>query len=254
MDAMSQQIRYRRVLLKISGEALMGDRRFGLDTKTVDRIAGDVKDVHDLGVQISLVIGGGNIFRGVEAATQGLERGTADYMGMLATVINALAVQGALERIGVQTRVQSAIPMSTVCEPYIRRRAIRHMEKGRVVIFAAGTGSPYFTTDTAAALRAVEVGCDALLKGTQVDGVYSADPHKVADAVRYDRLSYKDVLARDLNVMDASAISLSRENGIPILVFSLHNSGAFADVVAGRGRYTMITDAEEGQSGGELRH
>jgi uridylate kinase len=254
MDAMSQQIRYRRVLLKISGEALMGDRRFGLDTKTVDRIAGDVKDVHDLGVQISLVIGGGNIFRGVEAATQGLERGTADYMGMLATVINALAVQGALERIGVQTRVQSAIPMATVCEPYIRRRAIRHMEKGRVVIFAAGTGSPYFTTDTAAALRAVEVGCDALLKGTQVDGVYSADPHKVADAVRYDRLSYKDVLARDLNVMDASAISLSRENGIPILVFSLHNSGAFADVVAGRGRYTMITDAEEGQSGGELRH
>jgi uridylate kinase len=200
------------------------------------------------------VVGGGNIFRGVEAATQGLERGTADYMGMLATVINALAVQGALERIGVQTRVQSAIPMSTVCEPYIRRRAIRHMEKGRVVIFAAGTGSPYFTTDTAAALRAVEVGCDALLKGTQVDGVYSADPHKVADAVRYDRLSYKDVLARDLNVMDASAISLSRENGIPILVFSLHNSGAFADVVAGRGRYTMITDAEEGQSGGELRH
>jgi uridylate kinase len=254
MDAMGQRLKYRRVLLKISGEALMGDRRFGLDTKTVDRIAADVKAVHDLGVQISLVIGGGNIFRGVEVAAQGLERGTADYMGMLATVINALAMQGALERIGVHTRVQSAIPMSTVCEPYIRRRAIRHMEKGRVVIFAAGTGSPYFTTDTAAALRAVEVGCDALLKGTQVDGVYSADPHKVADAVRYDRLSYKDVLARDLNVMDASAISLSRENGIPILVFSLHNSGAFADVIAGRGRYTVITDAEEGQAGGELRH
>ena len=202
----------------------------------------------ELGVEICLVIGGGNIFRGVEASAKGLERGTADYMGMLATVINALAVQGALERIGVQTRVQSAIPMSTVCEPYIRRRAVRHMEKGRVVIFAAGTGSPYFTTDTAAALRAVEMGCDALLKGTQVDGVYSADPLKVPDAERYDRLTYLDVLARDLKVMDASAISLARENNIPILVFSLHNSGAFADVVAGKGKFTII--AEEAQSCG----
>jgi uridylate kinase len=211
----------------------------------ISQIAGEVQSVLALGVEVSLVIGGGNIFRGVEAASQGLERGTADYMGMLATVINALAVQGALERIGVHTRVQSAIPMSTVCEPYIRRRAIRHMEKGRVVIFAAGTGSPYFTTDTAAALRAVEMGCDALFKGTQVDGVYSADPLKVKDAVRYEGLTYRDVLAQDLKVMDASAISLCRENGIPILVFSIHNSGAFADVVTGKGRFTIIAGEKE---------
>ncbi len=245
---MPQRIKYRRILLKLSGEALMGKNEFGLDVDTLERIASEVKTVAELGVEICLVIGGGNIFRGVEASAKGLERGTADYMGMLATVINALAVQGALERIGVHTRVQSAIPMSTVCEPYIRRRAVRHMEKGRVVIFAAGTGSPYFTTDTAAALRAVEMGCDALLKGTQVDGVYSADPLKVPDAKRYDRLSYMDVLARDLKVMDASAISLSRENNIPILVFSLHNSGAFADVVAGKGKFTII--AEEAQTNG----
>ncbi|MBT5458507.1 MAG: UMP kinase [Rhodospirillaceae bacterium] len=231
---------HRRILLKLSGEALMGEREFGLDTNVINRIVDEIKGVLSLGVQVSLVIGGGNIFRGVEAASQGLERGTADYMGMLATVINALAVQGLLERNGVHTRVQSAIPMSTVCEPYIRRRAIRHMEKGRVVIFAAGTGSPYFTTDTAAALRAVEMGCDALFKGTQVDGVYSADPHKVSDAVRYDSLTYHDVLAQDLKVMDASAISLCRENGIPILVFSLHNSGEFAKVVKGEGRFTII--------------
>jgi uridylate kinase len=242
MDASGDKIRYNRILLKLSGEALMGDGEFGLNTGTVTRIASEVKAVHDLGVEISLVIGGGNIFRGVKAASQGLERGTADYMGMLATVINALALQGALERIGVQTRVQSAIPMATVCEPYIRRRAVRHMEKGRVVIFAAGTGSPYFTTDTAAALRAVEMDCDALIKGTQVDGVYSADPHKVPDAERYDVLTYHDVLSRDLKVMDASAISLSRENGIPILVFSLHNSGEFAKVVCGNGRFTMIRE------------
>lgn len=245
---MPQRIKYRRILLKLSGEALMGKNEFGLDVNTLERIASEVKTVHELGVEICLVIGGGNIFRGVEASAKGLERGTADYMGMLATVINALAVQGALERIGVHTRVQSAIPMSTVCEPYIRRRAVRHMEKGRVVIFAAGTGSPYFTTDTAAALRAVEMGCDALLKGTQVDGVYSADPLKVPDAERYDRLTYLEVLARDLKVMDASAISLSRENNIPILVFSLHNSGAFADVVAGKGKFTII--AEEAQTSG----
>jgi uridylate kinase len=242
MDAGGDKIQYNRILLKLSGEALMGDGEFGLDTGTVTRIASEVKAVHDLGVQISLVIGGGNIFRGVQAASQGLERGTADYMGMLATVINALALQGALERIGIQTRVQSAIPMATVCEPYIRRRAVRHMEKGRVVIFAAGTGSPYFTTDTAAALRAVEMDCDALIKGTQVDGVYSADPHKVPDAERYDVLTYHDVLSRDLKVMDASAISLSRENGIPILVFSLHNSGEFAKVVSGKGRFTIIRE------------
>ena len=240
MDAVSEDIKYRRILLKLSGEALMGEREFGLETDTVSRIAGEVKSVLELGCEVCLVIGGGNIFRGIEAASQGLERGTADYMGMLGTVINALAVQGALEHIGVHTRVQSAIPMSTVCEPYIRRRASRHMEKGRVVIFAAGTGSPYFTTDTAAALRAVEMDCDALFKGTQVDGVYSADPHKVPDAVRYESLTYHEVLAQDLGVMDASAISLSRENEIPILVFSLHNTGEFANVVKGQGRFTVI--------------
>ncbi len=226
----------------------MGDLSFGLESDALERIANEVKGVCEIGVQICLVIGAGNIFRGVEASAKGLDRVTADYMGMLATVFNALAVQGTLERIGVQTRVQSSIPMSTICEPYIRRRAIRHMEKGRVVIFAAGTGSPYFTTDTAAALRAVEMSCDALFKGTQVDGVYSADPHLVPDAERYDRLSYRDVLSRDLKVMDASAITLSRENNIPILVFSLHNQGALADVVAGRGAFTIIN--KEGAENG----
>lgn len=244
MDNTTGEVAYRRVLLKLSGEGLMGDQEFGLDTATIDRMAAEIKAVLGLGVQLSLVIGGGNIFRGVEAASHGLERGTADYMGMLATVINALAVQGILESEGIHTRVLSAIPMSTVCEPYIRRRAIRHMEKGRVVIFAAGTGSPYFTTDTAAALRAVEMGCDALLKGTQVDGVYSADPHKVKDAKRYDRLTYHQVLAQDLRVMDASAIALCRENKIPILVFSLHNPGEFANVVSGKGRFTVIEGEE----------
>src|SRR5215470_15104844 len=231
---------YRRVLLKISGEALMGPQEFGLDQDTVARIARDVQDVNNMGVEVCLVIGGGNIFRGMTGATQGMQRAAADYMGMLATVMNALAMQNALEQIDVSTRVQSAITMTAVCEPYIRRRALRHMEKGRVVIFAAGTGNPFFTTDTAAALRASEMGCDVLLKGTKVDGVYSADPHKVKDAVRYDRLSYLDVLSRDLQVMDASAISLTRENRIPILVFSLHNAGAFADAVLGRGKYTLI--------------
>ena len=241
-DAAPTDVKYRRVLLKISGEALMGSEAYGLDITTVERIAAEVKSVVELGVEVSLVIGAGNIFRGISGAAAGLERGTADYMGMLATVINALALQGALERIGVHTRVQSAIPMHTVCEPYIRRRAARHMEKGRVVIFAAGTGSPFFTTDTAAALRAVEMGCDALLKGTQVDGVYSADPHRVPDAERYDRLSYLDVLSKDLKVMDASAISLARENNIPILVFSIHNPGAFKDVVTENGKFTIITE------------
>ena len=187
---------------------------------------------------------GGNIFRGISGASVGMERASADYMGMLATVINALAMQNALESVGVHTRVQSAIPMSTVCEPYIRRRAIRHMEKGRVVIFGAGTGNPFFTTDTAAALRASEMGCDALLKGTKVDGVYSSDPVKNPKAKRYERLTYLDVLSRDLQVMDASAISLARENRIPILVFSIQNSGGFAQVIQGTGRCTIITDKE----------
>ncbi len=241
---MPREAKYRRILLKLSGEGLMGDREFGLDSATVDRIAEDVRGVHDLGVEICLVIGGGNIFRGVSAAAASIERTSADYMGMLATVINALAVQGMLESKGVQTRVQSAIPMATVCEPYIRRRAIRHMEKGRVVIFAAGTGNPFFTTDTAAALRAVEMGCDALLKGTQVDGVYNADPNKVKDAQRFDKLSYQEVLARDLRVMDTSAIALARENKVPILVFSLHNPGGLAEVVRGTGTFTIIGEGD----------
>jgi uridylate kinase len=231
---------YHRVLLKLSGEALMGEQDYGLDPTKLDIIAEEVRSVTELGVQVCIVIGGGNIFRGISGAAKGVERGTADYMGMLATVMNALALQGALENIGVTTRVQSAIPMHTVCEPYIRRRADRHMGKGRVVIFAAGTGNPYFTTDTAAALRAVEMSCDAMFKGTQVDGVYSADPKTDKEAVRYDRLSYTEVLARDLRVMDASAIALARENSIPILVFSLHNPGAFADVVGGKGTFTII--------------
>ncbi len=220
----------------------MGEGAYGVDPVTANRIANEIKSVTDLGAEVCLVIGGGNIFRGISGAAAGLERGTADYMGMLATVMNALAMQGALEDVGVPTRVQSAIPMSTICEPFIRRRAIRHMEKGRVVIFAAGTGNPYFTTDTAAALRATEMNCDAIFKGTQVDGVYSADPHKVADAERYDSLSYLEVLSRDLRVMDASAISLARENNIPILVFSIHNPNAFAAVVQGEGTFTIISD------------
>jgi uridylate kinase len=236
--------RYRRVLLKISGEALMGGREFGLDPGTVDRVAGEIHAVTELGVEVCLVIGGGNIFRGVSGAATGMERATADYMGMLATVINSLSMQSALEKRGVQTRVQSAIPMSTVCEPYIRRRAVRHMEKGRVVIFAAGTGNPFFTTDTAAALRASEMGCDALFKGTKVNGVYSADPKKFDGVERFERLSYLDVLSRDLRVMDASAISLARENRIPILIFSIHTAGAFAEVMAGRGEFTIITEED----------
>ncbi|MDZ5647802.1 MULTISPECIES: UMP kinase [unclassified Nitrospirillum] len=236
--------RYQRVLLKISGEALMGDREFGLDQKVVNRVADEVKTVIAMGVQVCLVIGGGNIFRGVSGAASGMERATADNMGMLATVMNALAMQSALERIGVPTRVQSAIPMASVCEPFIRRRAVRHMEKGRVVIFAAGTGNPFFTTDTAAALRASEMGCEALLKGTKVDGVYTADPKKDPTAERLSSLSYLHVLSNDLQVMDATAISLARENNIPILVFSIHEEGAFAEVMDGRGHFTIITEEE----------
>ena len=235
---------YRRVLLKISGEALMGDRQYGIDPDTVDRIAREVAQVIGLGAQVCLVVGGGNIFRGMAGAANGMERTTADYMGMLATVMNALALQSACEANGLHTRVQSAIPMATVCEPYIRRRAVRHMEKGRVVIFAAGSGNPFFTTDTTAALRASEMDCDALLKGTQVDGVYDADPEKVPDAKRFERLTYLQVLSNDLKVMDHSAISLARENGIPILVFSIHKPGAFAEVITGRGRSTIITEEE----------
>lgn len=234
---------YRRVLLKVSGEALMGSGAFGIDIATVDRIAADVRDATLAGTQVCMVIGGGNIFRGVSAAAKGIDRAQADYMGMLATVMNALAMQAALERAGVESRVQSAIPMAAVCEPYIRRRAERHLEKGRVVIFAAGTGNPFFTTDTAAALRAAEMKCDALLKGTKVDGVYSADPVKVKDALRYDSLSYHDVLTRELKVMDASAVSLARENKIPIIVFSIHDRGALAAVLKDEGRATVIKES-----------
>jgi uridylate kinase len=239
---MSPTPTYKRVLLKVSGEALMGRRDYGLETETIIRIASDVAAVVAMGVQVCLVIGGGNIFRGVSAAAHGMDRAQADYMGMIATVMNALAMQNALEKRGVPTRVQSAIPMASVCEPYIRRRAERHMEKGRVVIFAAGTGNPFFTTDTAAALRAAEMGCDALLKGTQVDGVYTADPRKHPDAERFERLGYLDVLARDLAVMDASAISLARENRLPIIVFNINAPGAFAQVMRGEGRFTTIVE------------
>ncbi len=243
---------YPRVMLKISGEALVGEGSFGIDALVLKRIAGEIKAVRELGVAIGVVVGGGNIFRGLSGTESGMERATADYMGMLATVINSLALQSTLEAIDVETRVLSALPISAVCEPYTRRRAIRHLQKGRVVLFAAGTGNPFFTTDTAAALRASEMGCDALLKATKVDGVYSADPLRVADAVRYDRLSYLQVLSRDLRVMDASAISLARENEIPILVFSIHNPGAFAEVVTGRGEYTLISKEDEpkGQASG----
>lgn len=233
---------YKRVLLKVSGEALMGDQQYGIDVATVDRIAAEVKQATEIGCEICLVIGGGNIFRGLSGAANGMERASADYMGMLATVMNALAMQNSLERLGVQARVQSAIPMASVAEPYIRRRAVRHMEKGRVVIFAAGTGNPFFTTDTAAALRATEMGCDALMKGTQVDGVYTADPHKVKDATRYEKLTYMDVLTQDLKVMDASAISLARENNIPIIVFSIEDDGSFVNVLTGAGLCTIISD------------
>ena len=242
---MGTPTKFKRVLLKLSGEALMGDQGFGLDSDTVDRIAEEIKAVHENGVQVCLVIGAGNIFRGVSLAAANIERTTGDYMGMLATVLNALAMQSMLESKGVSTRVMSAIPMASVCEPYIRRRAVRHMEKGRVVIFAAGTGNPFFTTDTAAALRAVEMNCNAILKGTQVDGVYSADPKKDANATRYDNLTYQDVLTRNLRVMDTAAIALARENAVPILVFSIHNPGAFAKVVAGLGTFTTISDNKD---------
>jgi uridylate kinase len=248
-ETLERPSRFRRVLLKMSGEALMGEGQFGHDPLVLSRIAGEVRSVHAHGIEQCLVIGGGNIVRGdTVAAHQGIERANADYMGMLATVINALAVQSVLEQLDLQTRVLSAIPMAAVCEPYIRRRAIRHMEKGRVVICAACTGNPFFTTDTAAALRAAELRCDALLKGTKVDGVYSADPMKDPGAVRYDRLTYHDVLARDLKVMDASAIALARDSAIPIVVFSLSRPGGLLDVLRGEGPHTMISgDAPHAQ-------
>jgi uridylate kinase len=241
---MTTSPKYKRILLKLSGEALMGDNSYGIDPAVIDRIAADISAARDMGVEICLVVGGGNIFRGLSAAASGFDRASADYMGMLATVMNALAVQNGLEKQGIFTRVLSAIPMSSVCEPYIRRRAIRHMEKGRVVIFAAGTGNPFFTTDTAAALRAAEMSCDALLKGTQVDGVYTADPKKDKTAERYEALSFMDVLRQDLQVMDASAVSLCRENKIPILVFSIQNPGELSRVLDGSGTFTIVGEKD----------
>ena len=232
---------YRRVMLKISGEALMGDQGFGLHPPTVDRIAHEVKSVHDLGVQICMVIGGGNIFRGLQGSAQGMERTTADYMGMLATVMNALAVQSALEGLGIHTRVISAITMNEVAEPYIRRRAVRHLEKKRVCIFAAGTGNPYFTTDTAATLRANEMSCEAIFMGKNgVDGVYDKDPKTNPDAKRYDVVTYDEVLQKNLKVMDASAIALARDNNLPLIVFPLDTPGGFKEILGGRGTFTRV--------------
>jgi uridylate kinase len=239
-SALAPQSRYRRVLLKVSGEALMGSGAYGIDLEACGRIAQEIAAAVDRGVEMCLVFGGGNIFRGLQGAAKGMERASADYMGMLATVMNALAMQNALEGLGRETRVLSAIPMMTICEPYIRRRAIRHMEKGRVVIFAAGTGNPFFTTDTAAALRAAEMGCSALFKGTQVDGVYTADPKLDPEATRFEQLDYQEVLARNLRVMDASAVALMRDNDIPIVVFSIRTRGRLAEVLEGRGLSTVI--------------
>jgi len=230
----------KRVLLKLSGEVLMGDQQFGIDPATVASLAREVKAAKDSGLAICLVIGGGNIFRGMAGAAAGMDRAQADYMGMLATVMNALAMQNALEQIGVETRVQSAVQMDTVCEPVIRRRAERHLEKGRIVIFAAGVGAPYFTTDSGAALRAAEMKCDALLKGTSVDGVYDADPKKDPTAKRFETVSYDRVLADNLKVMDASAVALCRDNAIPIVVFSIRESGNLARVLAGEGVQTIV--------------
>jgi uridylate kinase len=236
--------RFNRILLKLSGEALMGPGSFGIDPDAVAGLAGEIAAAKGQGHELCLVVGGGNIFRGMAAAAKGFDRASADYMGMLATVMNALALQNYLEKAGVDTRVQSAIPMASVSEPYIRRRALRHMEKGRIVLFAAGTGNPYFTTDTAAALRAAEMGCDALLKGTSVDGVYTADPKIDKSAKRYDRLSYSKVLGDDLKVMDAAAVALCRDNHIPIVVFNVREPGNLAKVLAGEGQATIVQNEE----------
>ena len=241
-NATKEMTKYKRVMLKISGEALMSDQGFGLHPPTVQRIAREIQSVHELGVEICMVIGGGNIFRGLQGSAEGMERTTADYMGMLATVMNALAMQSALEDLGVFTRVISAIPMDQVCEPFIRRRAVRHLEKSRVCIFAAGTGNPYFTTDTAATLRANEMACEAIFKGTKVDGVYDKDPEKFTDAKRFNTISYDQVLAQHLGVMDASAIALARDNNLPIFVFSLDEPGGFKGILAGEGTYTKVHD------------
>ena len=237
-----KKFKWKKVLLKISGESLMGENSYGINPFVVKSFAKEISDVVTSGLQICIVVGGGNIYRGISSTENGMDRTTGDYMGMLATVMNSLAIQNALEQIGVETRVQSALPIAAICEPYIKRRAIRHMEKGRVVIFAAGTGNPYFTTDTAAALRASEMNCEAIIKATLVDGVYSADPKKDKNAIKFNQLTYLDVLAKDLKVMDASSISLARENKIPIIVCSIVENENLSKVLLGEGSYTIISD------------
>lgn len=239
---MAEKPLYRRVLLKLSGEALMGDKGFGIDPKVVERLAAEIVRAHGLGVQVGVVVGGGNIFRGVKVAAEGGDRTTGDYLGMLATVMNALAVRSAIDRMGVQSVVLSAISIPALCETFTQREALKHFAENKVLVFAGGTGNPFFTTDSGAALRAAEMNCDALMKGTQVDGVYTADPKKDPTAERYERLTHQDVLAKNLQVMDAAAIALARDNRIPVIVFSIQESGAFVDVLTGRGRSTLIAD------------
>ena len=233
---------FSRVMIKLSGEALLGSKEFGIDSDVVDKIALDVVNVAKNNIEVCIVVGGGNIFRGVAGASQGIERGTADSMGMLATVINALAIQNSIEKHNIPSRVLSAVPMQTVCEPFIRRKAIRHLEKGRIVIFAGGTGNPYFTTDTAAALRAAEMNCTVLMKGTKVDGVYTSDPIKDKNAKRYENITYSKVLSDNLGIMDASAISLARDNSIPIIVFSIHAKNALVSIINGESKKTIISN------------
>ena len=233
---------FSRVMIKLSGEALLGNKEFGIDSDIVDKIAIDIVNIAKNNTEVCIVVGGGNIFRGVAGASQGIERGTADSMGMLATVINAMAIQNSIEKHNIPSRVLSAVPMQTVCEPFIRRRAIRHLEKGRIVIFAGGTGNPYFTTDTAAALRAAEMNCTVLMKGTKVDGVYTSDPIKDKNAVRFDHITYSKVLSDNLGIMDASAISLARDNSIPIIVFSIHTNNALLSIIKGEGKKTIISN------------
>lgn len=234
-------VKYKRILLKLSGESMSGEQPFGFDNGAIQKICKDVKEAIDNGTEVCIVIGGGNLCRGATLAEMGVERVSADYIGMLATVMNALALQSILEDTGINTRVQSAIPMTTICEPYIRRRAIRHMEKGRVVIFAAGTGSPYVTTDTSAALKSIEMKCDAIVKATQVDGVYSADPKKDNGATKFDKITYKEVLTKDLKVMDSAAISLASDNKMPIIIFDIHSSGELSRVLRGEGKFTIVS-------------
>ena len=233
-------MKYKRILLKLSGESLMGDRQYGIDNKQVMQYAQDIKNVHDKGIQIAIVVGGGNIFRGLSAEKSGMERAQADYMGMLATVINCMALQNALETVGVETRLQSAIKMEQICEPYIRRRAMRHLELGKIVIFGAGTGNPYFTTDTAASLRAIEIKADVVLKGTRVDGIYTADPEKDPTATRFDEISFQEVYDKGLNVMDMTAITLCQENKLPIIVFDMNKEGNFMKIANGEHIGTLV--------------